>query len=216
MTGRRAILLGAGGHARVLLEALQLAGVDVAGCVTPEGAQPPDLGIAHLGSDAALVDCAPAEFTLVNGVGSVGVAKRRITLFRDLTQRGFVFLPVVHPAAIVARDASLGPGAQVMAGAVLQPGVSIGANAIVNTRAVVDHDSTVGDHAHVAPGAVVCGGCTIGEAAHIGTAAAILEGRVVGPGATVAAGAVVTENVEAGARVGGVPARTLRRDRGSP
>ena len=81
---------------------------------------------------------------------------------------------ISHVSAAIASDATLGDGAQVMAGAVIQPAARIGRNVLVNTRAVVEHDCVVGDHAHVAPGAVLCGGVSIGESAHIGAGAVIL------------------------------------------
>src|SRR5579883_2905848 len=84
------------------------------------------------------------------------------------------FGAVLRPTATIAHSGvTMGEGGQVMAGAVIQPDVRIGANAVVNTRASVDHDCILGDHCHIAPGAVLCGAVTIGEDTHIGAGATI-------------------------------------------
>ena len=114
---------------------------------------------------------------------------------------GFTFISFNHPSAVLAADTSIGEGAQIMAGAVLQPGVSLGINCIVNTRASLDHDCRIGDHVHIAPGAVLSGGVTIGDGCHIGTGAIVIQNIRIGAGAMIAAGAVITRDVLPGARV---------------
>ena len=82
------------------------------------------------------------------------------------------------------------PCLQIMAGAIIQPGCTIGNNVLINTRVSVDHDCIIGDHVHIAPGAILCGGVTVGEGAFIGAGAIIPEGRNVPAGAFVKAGSV--------------------------
>ncbi len=203
---RRVVVLGAGGHARVLLDALRLLGDDVVGCIDPDPAAGLP-GVPRLGGDEAFATLDPAGVLLVNGLGSIASTALRRRVHADATARGFAFATVVHPSAVVARDVVLAAGAQVCAGAVLQTGARVLDDALVNTRASVDHDSVVGAHAHVAPGAVVCGGVTIGDGAHVGTGAVLVQGVRIGADALVGAGAVVLRDVAAGRRVVGVPAR---------
>ncbi len=95
-----------------------------------------------------------------------------------------------HPSAIVSSDLRRGRGAQIMAGAIIQPGCKIGHNVLINTRASVDHDCTIGDHVHIAPGAILCGNVTVGEGAFIGAGAVVTEGKVVPPNSFCNAGTV--------------------------
>lgn len=205
------IVIGGGGHAKVLIEALRRSGIEVLGLTDPDpkGAARRIPGVPVLGDDGALAAHPPGTVELVNGVGSTGDTGPRRAVFERWRERGYGFATVVHPSAVVAPDAALAEGAQVMAGAVIQPGVSVGADAIVNTGAVVDHDCAIGEHAHIAPGAVLSGGVTVGAGAHVGTGAAVVQGVEIGAGAVVAAGAAVVGPVAPGATVAGVPARKI-------
>jgi sugar O-acyltransferase (sialic acid O-acetyltransferase NeuD family) len=163
--------------------------------------------LPHFGDDAALLRRGPEGISLVNGIGSIGDTSSRRAIFEKFDSAGFSFAPVVHPAATIASDVKIGAGAQIMAGAILQPGVSVGKNAIVNTGAVVDHDTTIGDHSHVAPRACLSGGVKVGNSVHIGAGSTVIQCINVDDGALVAAGSVVISDVPARAKVMGVPAR---------
>ncbi|MCC7484472.1 MAG: acetyltransferase [Burkholderiales bacterium] len=213
-TGSRAcIVVGAGGHAKVLVDCLRAAGVRVLGFVDrdPRRHGATVCGLPVLGGDAALAGRKARAAWLVNGVGGTGFTVRRKAVFESLRNNGHRFLTVVHPSAVLAAGARLGAGAQVMAGAVIQADAVVGDNAIVNTGARVDHDCSIGAHAHIAPGCVLSGGVRVGEETHLGTAAVVIEGVRIGKRCLVAAGAVVVRDVPDGARVMGVPARPARR-----
>lgn len=202
------VIIGGGGHASVVLDVLRLRGRDVAGFVAPDG----NLGgLCRLGDDAWLDSQDARAFELAMGIGMVRPGPFRPALFDRLKGRGFAFATLAHPSAVVAASATLGEGAQIMAGAVVQPGAAIGANAIVNSRAVIDHDCRIGDHVHVATGAALSGGVEVGEGALVGTGAAIIQGIRIGAQALVAAGATVVRDVADGQHVAGVPARPMRK-----
>lgn len=203
------IVLGAGGHAKVLIEALLQSGKVITGIVDPDptllGAE--ISGVPVLGGDEAVSAFPSSEIQLVNGLGSVGLPFKRQQLFERFKGLGYIFATVVHPSAVIASDVVPGEGAQIMAGAVIQPGSSIGINSIINTRASVDHDCIIGDHVHIAPGVTLSGGVSVETGSHIGTGATVIQGVSVGRGCLVAAGAVVTKVLVEGAKVRGVPAR---------
>lgn len=205
----RLILLGAGGHARVLVDALSLTGRSVTGYVAPsaERTHPGLAALHHLGGDEALDGMRPDAVVLVNGIGSTGNIGPRRQAFERARALGFRFETVIHPHAVVAADVVLGEGAQIMAGVVLQPGVEIGANAIVNTGAVLDHDARIGDHVHVAPRACLAGAVVVEPLCHVGAGATVIQNIRIGAAAIVGAGAVVVHNVPTATMVIGCPAR---------
>lgn len=203
------ILVGAGGHALVLLDALSLVHTVVLGLVDsdPSLAGRKVLGYPVLGADTALRAHAPGTVRLVNAIGSVGSMARRRSVFESLRGAGHSFASVLHPSAIVSRHAVAAPGVQIMAGAVVQACASIGENTIVNTGATVDHDCSIGAHVHLAPGVTLSGNVRIGDETHVGAGATVIQGVRIGARCTVAAGAVVLGDVADGTTVAGVPAK---------
>ncbi|MBF0311451.1 MAG: acetyltransferase [Magnetococcales bacterium] len=205
------VFLGGGGHARVLRDLVRALGwenrllgiLDRNPAVGESGAWP------VLGGDEYLDELNPQTVQLVNGVGNTWSSTARQAVFAAARGKGFRFLTLVHPSAIVAPDVILGEGAQIMAGAVLQTGCRMGENAIVNTRAVLDHDTRLGAHGQVAPGAVLCGGVQTGDRVHVGAGATVIQSVRLGHDVVVGAGALVLRDVPDGQRVAGVPAKIL-------
>ncbi|ALG67632.1 acetyltransferase [Beggiatoa leptomitoformis] len=207
------IVLGAGGHAGVLLAVLELCQQPVLGITDARVSLQDSLiqGVKVLGDDQCVLHYSPTTVALVNGLGSIKTTMRRADIFKHFKAVGYSFLSVIHPQSILSVNVILGEGCQVMAGAIINPSAQLGQNVLLNTRAVIEHDCVIADHCHIATGAVLCGGCKVGMGAHIGAGATILQGVEIGEQALIAAGAVVTRAVPAGGRVAGVPARTLRK-----
>lgn len=207
------VIIGAGGHGRVLLEVLRgrrtrgLLGFTDADA-SLHGRRIDSLPV--LGTDAAIAALPRRGTSLVNGIGvGQGLSLRR-RIFLEFRRRGFRFPPVSASSASVARTAALGEGAQILTRAVVHPGARIGANTVVNTGAIIEHDVCVGDHAFIAPGAVLCGGVVVGEGAFVGAGAVVCPGVVIGAGARLAAGGVLLRNAPPGRTLMGVPAREAR------
>ena len=207
---RLIVILGAGGHARVLLSALRRTKVEFSGCIAREPADRlwPS-SITYLGNDSVLSKLDPADTVLVNGVGSTRSTEIRQRLFELGKSRGFGFLSVQHPNAVIEDGVNCGEGSQIMVGAIIQCGADVGANSIINSGAIIEHDCRIGAHCHVAPGVCLSGSVITGSGVHIGAGATIIQGIVIGDRAMIAAGAVVVSDVAAGACVAGVPANSM-------
>lgn len=208
---RPVIVIGAGGHGKVVAATLLAMGEDVLGFAdgAPVLVGKSVLGLPVLGGDEIVHGRGPEAVRLAMGIGSVGSTALRRRLFDAFVSAGFEFVGLLHPLAVTAPGLIRGEGAQVMAGAVLQPDVWLGRNAVVNTGACVDHDCRLGDHCHIAPGAVLCGGVNVGAGAHVGSGATLLQGIEIGAEAVIGAGAVVLGSVPIGAVVVGNPAREM-------
>ena len=199
------IVVGAGGHARVVMDALLREGRDAAQFAFADD-NPTLHGQWMLGRPVlAGVDKAAGMGTRFHV--AVGENRVREALYERLLKAGALPFSVVHPAACVSPYASLGEAAFVAAGAVVAPAATIGFGVIINHGAVIDHDAVVGDFVHVAPGATLAGGVSVGRGGLVGAGANVLPGVVIGAGAIIGAGAVVTAAVPQGAVVMGVPAR---------
>lgn len=199
------IVVGAGGHARVVMDALKCEKGD-------------SLHYAFADDDVAL----HGQFVLdvpVLGAASkvvlrgmrfhvaIGTNRTREKIYKQMLGIGAVPFGVVHPSAIVSKYAHLGTASFVAARTIVAPAVEIGVGAIINHGAVIDHDCLVGDFSHIAPGVTLAGGVSVGCGVLIGAGANVLPGVVIGDGAVIGAGAVVVADVLSGTQVVGVPAR---------
>jgi sugar O-acyltransferase (sialic acid O-acetyltransferase NeuD family) len=211
----KVIGLGAGGHAKVVLEILAGSGaIEVIGLLDPRhelwGTRV--LGVLVLGDDSLLTGHYDAGVTHVFiGLGSAWDMRPRARLFDAARGEGFDVVSAVHPSAMLSPSARVGVGPTLLAGAIVNADAELGDDVIVNTNAVVEHDCRVGSHVHVASGAVVASGVELGDAVHVGAGATVIQDVRIGARAVVGAGAVVVRDVEPATIVAGVPARVLRR-----
>ncbi|MCR9216188.1 MAG: acetyltransferase [bacterium] len=196
-------LIGAGGHAKVVADAVLASGGKVAGFY--DDAEDPAAavvvpGATHLGP----VVSAPAETRpLIIALGSLDLRRASIEACAKCA-----FASAVHPQAIVSPGASIDPGALLAVRAVINPGTRIGPHAIINTGAIVEHDCAIGENTHIGPGAILSGGVTVGSDTLIGSGAIALPGVTIGSNCVIGAGAVVTNDLSDGSRAVGVPAKT--------
>jgi sugar O-acyltransferase (sialic acid O-acetyltransferase NeuD family) len=197
-------IIGAGGHAKVVIESARASGLEVAGLIDERTNMHGTslLGCLVLGGVRSIPVGAPC-------VIAVGDSRARERVAAELDGR-VTWTRVIHPRAEIARDVDIGQGTVVFAMAVVQPGSVIGRHAIINTATVVEHDDSVGDFAQLATAAKLTGRVAVGTGAFIGAGAVVLPGVRVGAWSVVGAGAVVTHDVQAGQTVAGVPARELR------
>lgn len=202
----RVIVVGAGGHARVCIEALFDSGFDVVGCVSRDGAGVSGLPCRVLGRDEELVELA-ARIGVQHVFVGVGDNHTREFITARCRAAGLAGVNAVSRFAMVSAAAELGVGVAVLPGAVVNPSAIVADGAIVNTRASIDHDVYVGPFAHVAVGASLAGGVTVGERALLGVGSCVVPLVRIGADAVVGAGAAVVRDVPAGATVLGVPAR---------
>ncbi len=206
--------MGAGTHAKSVLEAIYSAGIYEAEALVdddPDRGGGEVLGVPVVSDTAALGHFRDEGIHhAFVGVGGTRTSEPRRLVFERLHEADFELPPIVHPAASLSSRSEVGAGVQILALAAVNADAGLADGVIVNTGAIVEHDCRIGAHAHIAPGARLAGLVTVGAGAHIGIGAVVIEGVRIGASAVVGAGAVVIRDVEDGALVGGVPARPLR------
>lgn len=197
----RVLLLGGGGHAAVVADAVRAMGLEVAGCLDDDPAIEPvasRAGLSRLGAidELASVISTLGETTIVHAAVGDGALRRRwMEMARAI--EGVLLAPVVHPSAIVSSSAEIDDGVFIGPLAVVNARAKLGIGVIVNSAAIVEHDCKIGAWTHIAPNATVCGGVTIGE--HC----LICEGAIVRPGDVIARGMTVGGDVRRLRRTGG-------------
>jgi UDP-perosamine 4-acetyltransferase len=170
------LIIGAGGHGRVVAEAAQLSGVEIAGFIDNQVSRLPNEidSIKVLGDDSLLPSLESSTYSFTIGVGTSRVPNPRGVLFRKMLDLGFTPQSIFHPSAVISPTAEVSSGAQILAHAVVQAGARIDRGVIVNTGAVIEHDCTIAEFCHMAPCAVVLGGASIGASSMVGANATVL------------------------------------------
>jgi len=200
------IVLGGGGHAKVVVSSLLALGIKIEAIVDDKenkwGKNIFNIPITGQHDAGDLKDR--------KAVIAIGDNQTRKRLAIGTSVAGWK--KVIHPHAYVHPSVSIGEGTVVFAGAVIQPDAVIGRHCIINTGAVIDHDCVIGDFAHVGPGARLAGGVTAGEGAFLGIGTVAIVGVSIGKWSIVGAGGVVTENIPDNVIAVGVPAKVIKKN----
>ena len=206
MTELPLLLFGAGGHAKVVLDALECLGELPERVIDDAPRSETLLGVQVMQNSAEVWKVYP-QFRFHVALGGNAVRRR---YFEQLREKGGVAFTVVHPRTVISRHARLGEGCFVAGGVIINPGAEIGENCIINTGASIDHDCQIGAHSHICPGVRLAGNVTVGTESMVGTGTSIIPGMVLGDRVTVGAGAAVVRDIPSGSTACGVPARILK------
>lgn len=207
---RKIVVIGGGGHAKVLISVLKKCSYHVVG-YTDSQDRGDILGVRYLGSDVILREMVQRKSRpeVIIGIGKVDSSASRLRLQRDVRKLGFKVPVICSPKAVINEDVVLGEGTVVFDGAVINSGTRIGEGCIVNTNSTVEHDCRIGDDVHIGPGAAVSGGVEIGNHSMIGVGASIRQGVTIASQSLIGAGATVIRNIPAPGTYVGTPARKM-------
>ncbi|MCT4645611.1 MAG: NeuD/PglB/VioB family sugar acetyltransferase [Carboxylicivirga sp.] len=204
------IILGAGGHAKEVIEVLKLNNfkeqILLFDDVTLDKDWPEIFkGYRRLRTIKELKEQFITTPEFIIGVG--GIKAKSILWEKAISAGG-------QPCKLIANNASLSDtsniidiGVSVMQMALISPDVKLGKGVMINTRANIHHDVSIGEFSEVAPSAILLGKCTIGKNTFIGAGAIILPNIEIGDNCIIGAGSVVTKNFRSYSKVKGNPAK---------
>ena len=189
------VLIGGGGHASVLADILLRQGREIVAVICPDDISQRRVfsGIKQFHKDSDIEQFSPQSVSLVLGIGAMPKSNLREKIAQYFVELGYHFESVIAETAFVSEYATLENGAQIMEGAVIQPGASIGLHSIVNTSALVEHDCQIGAHNHIAPKATLCGQVKTEYGCYVGANATVIQGVTLGTLSIVGAGAILTK-----------------------
>jgi sugar O-acyltransferase (sialic acid O-acetyltransferase NeuD family) len=193
------IILGGGGHARVVADCLIAQGTPLRGFCALENT--PVHSLPYLG---------PYRKELVKEaklIIAIGDNTTRMSLAREEQQDRFA--NAKHPSSIVSPHALMGMGCMILHNCIVQANARIGDHVILNTSCQVDHDCVINDFVHIGPGTVLCGNVKVGTGALVGAGATVLPGVSIGQWATIGAGSVVLRDIPDRCVAVGNPARLI-------
>ena len=203
---QQVIVIGAGGHGRVVADVITCAGDTVLGFLDDNGDLPERIiGFPCLGKTDRFSDYPGASFIIAIGDSEI---RERFAA----RMSGCRWYTAIHPSAVISRrEVEIGEGSAVMANAVIGPCAKVGRHCIINTAAVVEHNNTVGDFSHVSVGAKLAGTVTVGRGVWIGIGASVINDVTICDRALIGAGAMVIRNISVPGKYIGVPAIRLDR-----
>jgi UDP-perosamine 4-acetyltransferase len=208
MKNEKIIVIGGGGHARVIITILKkLNEYDIIGYsdFSDNGTIE---GINYIGSDEYVIEnYADTDINLVMGLGTIKPDPSRLDLLTDFTKNGFKFPPIVSPGAMNNSSNSVGPGSVIFDGVVVNSGSTIGTAVILNTNSTIEHDCHIADNVHISPGATLSGNVTIGKNAMIGAGSTIIQGVSIGENILIGAGSLVLNDLYQAGTYFGIPAK---------
>ncbi len=208
----KVIIIGGGGHAKVLVDCLLLSGATIIGItdIDSNNCHSSFSNVKFIGKDEAIFQYDQKDILLVNGLGFTDKSNRRAAIFELFKKSGYSFASVIHPSAVISSDVVLSEGVQVMAGSVIQPGCKVGANSIINTSVAIDHDCIIAENVHIAPGSVLSGNVTIEQSVFIGAGTTIIPGVTIGLKCIIGAGSLVNTDIPTKTKAFGVPAKVVK------
>ncbi len=195
----RIVVIGAGGHSKVVIDAIQAAKTyDIAG-VLSKGGETSILGVPVIGNDDLLNSL--VNQGIQGAFVAIGDNKIRRKLFADVLASGLTPVNVIHPSAVIAPSVKLGRGVAVFANAVINVDSLIGYNVILNTGATIDHDALIGANVHIAPGCHLAGNVTIGDGTFLGIGTCVIPNIIIGENVITGAGTTIYRNVTDGSKI---------------
>ena len=203
---KEVIILGAGGHAKVIADAILKRGDEVLGFLDDnDEVQGKEiyLGRKVIGKTSEVMNYQDKNFVI--GIGSNKVRKMFVEKYNNLK-----WYTAIHPSAIIAQDVVIGEGTVIMPGTIINPGTVVGKHCIINTSVSLDHDNMIGDYVHISPGSHLAGTVTVGDSTWICAGVTIINNITIGNNDVIGAGATVIKNIEKNdSTFIGVPAKIL-------
>lgn len=195
-------LYGASGHAKVIIEILELQQNIIAGLIDTNPNIKDLLGYpVHTSLGESLNN---NETCIIISIGN-NVIRKKIAKTLSVN-----FIKAIHVSTNISSRCIIAEGSVIMAGVSINSNVIIGKHTIINTNSSIDHDCIVNDFVHISPNAAIAGNVNIGEGSHIGIGACIIQGVKIGKWVTVGAGAVIINDVPDYAVVVGNPGNVIK------
>lgn len=208
----KTVIIGAGGHARAILEILNFnRNIDVVAFVdnVVPGSPEKIMDIPVYGDHTIIPEL------LKGGVkaAAIGVGKNSIrkTYFKQIGDMGVEMINAIHPTANIAHNVKIGKGVVIAANVVIATSVRIGDDVIVNTGAIIEHEDVLGAHTHISSGTVLAGRVTVGDGSFVGAGSVVKDYIKIGKNVIIGAGSVVLEDIPDNTVAVGAPAKVIKR-----
>ncbi|MDT2820806.1 acetyltransferase [Enterococcus devriesei] len=202
------ILIGAGGHAKVIFDILLLNNKKVAGFFDDHITD--FLEQTYFGTINDLEQWTKSEkqrYKFLVSIGDCVIRKKMVDrLDLPIQQYG----KAIHPTAVITQDSFIGMGTVIMANAVINPGVKIANHCIVNSGSIVEHDCIIDSFVHLSPGVCLAGAVKVNTGSQIGIGAQCIQLKKIGSWCIIGAGSTIVKNIPSHSLAYGTPAKIMK------
>lgn len=212
MQKEKVVLVGSGQHARVVIYNIMAQGIYDIACFTTH--DPALVGTIYEGYEVGGtdndLDALRNKYQTNKFFIAFGDMKKRKQVYEHYVSNGWEAVNIIHPDAVVSKDAKIGKGVLIECGCLITPNPVIGDNVVVNTGSQVNHDNVVEDHVYIASGVILSGGVTIHENTLLDDGVVVTLGHSVGKNSLIGAGGIVTKDIPENTVAYGNPAKPIR------
>ena len=203
------IVIGSGGHARVVIDAANKSGFIIQGIIDTNylGQNEKILGFPVIGNIKSL-----SKFSSKNTAIAIAIGDRnnRIKYYEKVKNIGFSTPPIIHPNVFISDSATINCGVFVNVGSIINADAKIGENTIINTSALIEHEVVIGKNCHIGPGVKLGGRVKVGDNTIIGIGSSVIDYINIGEDVTIGSGSVIIRNIDAHSTVVGIPGKTIK------
>ncbi len=207
---KKLLILGAGGHAKVVKETAIETGQFNSFYYLDDNL---DLKKNNLNVVGKLKDLFQDKIrkNYSSAFIAIGNSNKRESLFNNLTKAGYNLPLLIHPTSWVSKSAKISNGSLVLANSTIQANVNIGSSVIINNNCSIDHDSIIKDASHICPGVNLAGNVQIGKRVWVGIGSSVIQNIKIGDDVYIGGGSLVTKSIPDSTKAYGVPAKTISR-----
>lgn len=211
MPKNKLILIGGGGHCESCIDVIEQENkFEIIGILDKkELVGTSILGYDVIGTDDEIMNLRKKNYSFLITVGQIKSAKLRLRIFLQLKELNASIATIISPLAYISKSAHIGKGTIIMHGVIVNTGVSIAENNVLNSGCILEHNTDIGSHCHISTQTVINGGCKIEDEVFVGSGTVILNQIKVCGGTIIGAGTVVNKNISIAGTYIGNPARMI-------
>lgn len=154
----------------------------------------------------SIQDCEPQDDEYFACAIAIPTVKYKVVT--SLLDKGARFATLIHPTALVNKYAEIGEGVIVTPRSNINADTKIG-DFVSVLGSGIGHDASIGDFSTLSGRCSVNGHVQVGKMVYIACGVSIAPSKKIGDGAYVGIGSVVINNVKAGTKVFGNPAKRV-------
>jgi UDP-perosamine 4-acetyltransferase len=207
---KRAIIIGAGGHSRVIASMIisqnKYDFIKILDFVKPKEKKILNIDVEKIDKNFEVYSPNIYDFYL-----AIGDNGKREQWWKKLIKINASCPSLISDSAFIERNSKIGRGNIICANSYLGVLSKLGDNNIINSGSIIDHETIIENNCHIAPGATIAGRVAIQNNSLIGAGSVVKDNLLISENSILGAGSVLLNSMEQkNCLFAGVPAKFKR------